>query len=146
MAPNQNRTIQAPAKAPRRQQATRLATPLTRVESPYLIPTSDKDFKFISDLFQRSTSIITGAECTAWGLLGGVSGYCVAHMFLLGLIGSGVGVPLGFIAAVAIYTLLNPIQRQLLKCLQRCDLTFESNLITKAEYEHMRQRCLETKR
>jgi hypothetical protein len=107
-----------------------------------LIPTPENDFKYIGDLFQRATTIMTGAECTAWGLLGGVTGYCVAHIFALGLLGSGVGIPLGFTAAVAIYTLLNPTQKQLLKCIERVSLTFASNLITKKEYDALRAKCL----
>ena len=88
---------------------------LSRVQNANLVFAQDKDFRSINDLFARATNIITGAECTAWGLFGGVGGYCLAHLAMLGLMGSGVGVPLGFIAGVAIYTIANPTQKQLLE-------------------------------
>jgi hypothetical protein len=125
----------------RRRRTPQVGLELSRVQNANLISAQDKDFRFINDLFTRATNIITGAECTAWGLVGGVSGYCVAHLAMLGLLGSGVGVPLGFIAGVAIYTIANPTQKQLLNCLTRAKLTFASNLITKKEFEELRNQC-----
>ena len=75
-------------------------------------------------------------------MLGGVSGYCVAHTLALGIAGSWVGVPLGFIAAAAVYTLINPREKVLLNCLKRAGLVFAGNMITKEEYRAMRRQCI----
>lgn len=109
-------------------------------ETPSAVKT--KDFHYIGEMFQRATKLITGAEAGAWGMLGGVSGYCVAHALSLGITGSCVGVPLGFIAAAAVYTLINPREKVLLSCLQRAGLVFASNMITKEEYRAMRKQCI----
>jgi hypothetical protein len=104
----------------------------------------ERDLHYIADLFQRASSIITGAEGTAFGLLGGVSGYALAHYLALGIMGSGVGLPLGFAAGVALYTLLLPPHRQLFRCLSRIKLGFVNEQISKEEYEALRARCLES--
>jgi uncharacterized membrane protein len=89
---------------------------------------------------------MTGAECTAWGLLGGVGGYCLAHVVTLSVIAAGVGIPLGFSVGIAIYTLANPTQKQLIKCLDRAKLAFASGSITKKEFEKLRSQCFDTHR
>ena len=129
------------SRGQRRRSTQQVGTELSRIQNANLVFPQDKDFKSINDLFVRATNIITGAECTAWGLLGGVGGYCLAHLAMLGLMGSGVGIPLGFIAGVAVYTIANPTQKQLLNCLTRAKLTFASNLITKKEFDELRSQC-----
>jgi hypothetical protein len=57
------------------------------------------------------------------------------------VLGSGVGIPLDFITGVAIYTLVNPTQKRLLKCLERAKLTFASNQISKKEFDALRGKC-----
>jgi hypothetical protein len=101
-----------------------------------------KDFYYLGDLFRRATSIITGAECTAWGLLGAVSGYCLAYKWSLAITMASVGLPLGFIVGVAIYTLVNPPGGVLVKCLERAKLNFASKRITKKQFEILQERCL----
>jgi hypothetical protein len=100
------------------------------------------DIRFVGEMFRRAMMLTTGSRGTAWGLLGSVGGYCVAHVAAFGIVASGVGMPLGFITAAAIYSLVNP-QPPLIRCLDEAKYTFISGRITKGEYAKMRSRCLE---
>jgi hypothetical protein len=128
----------------RKQPTQRRKHPLLRVQSPTAVAGQERDLKYVADLFQRASSIITGAEGTACGLLGAVSGYALAHHLAFTVVSSGVGLPLGFMVGVAIYTLLLPPHRQLFRCLSRIKLGFVDEQITKEEYERLRARCLES--
>jgi hypothetical protein len=112
-------------------------------EANRTIPTTD--FHCIKELFQRATGIITGAECTAWGLLGSVGGFCLAFKWLLAITTAAeIGVPLGFISGVAIYTLVKPPGRVLIRCLELAKLDYASKRITKKQFEAIQERCFKS--
>ena len=105
-----------------------------------------KDSLQLRDLYRAGTRLATNAKANAWGTLGGVCGYIASrvlfHVFASPLLTAGEFPIVGYVLAVAVYTVVSKSYSATSQCLGFAELMFAENKITLTEYNAMRKNCL----
>lgn len=106
---------------------------------------SAKEGMSVAALLSQTHKLAKTVEGQAWGSLGASTAFIIGRLLTkngITLLGQTEISSIGYVVAVAAYTLLSRSSISMNRCLTRAQILFGSEAITQGEYKKLREACL----